>query len=525
MIDINEKPRRNPDGSLDVSYFLNVLCADKWWRINNLYWIKDQDGNKIKFRCNEEQTELFNEMHRLNVILKARQLGFTTFIQIYILDECLFTPNISCGVIAHTATDATAFFDDKIKFAYDNLAEFLKKINPAKNDSAKVLSFSNGSRIIVSTSLRSGTYQIIHVSEYGKLCAARPDRAAEVRNGSIPTVHNTGHVFVESTAEGRTGLFFDICETAKKQKEEMVELTPMDFKFFFFPWWKKDSYRLDAPVDLTNSAKAYFEDLKVRGIELNDAQKAWYVKQAKLYGDSVKREYPSYPEEAFEAAMHGAYFARQMAQVRAKSQILRIPIDPYLPISTFWDLGRNTTAIWFMQKVGFEYRFIDYFQASGEDIIYYVEMLKARKDGDRPYKYDTVYLPHDGDRKNLQSKHSVADILRSNGFDVKIVRRTLDKHDLAIETARRVLPMCYFDRNRCAEGIKCLDSYRCAWDDKLGDWRKEPVKDGTDHGADAFMTFSDGMFSQDEIQAFDSGIFADYAANSDARGRNAMTGY
>ena len=57
------------------------------WRLDNLYWITGKEGKRTKFRLNWAQETLFNEMHHLNVILKARQLGFTTFIQLFMLDR------------------------------------------------------------------------------------------------------------------------------------------------------------------------------------------------------------------------------------------------------------------------------------------------------------------------------------------------------------------------------------------------------------------------------------------------------
>ena len=104
---------------------------DQWWRLNNLYYIKDKRGRKVLFKPNWAQKQLYNRMWFLNIILKARQLGMTTFIQIFMLDVCLFNDNQAAGVIAHNREDAEDFFDKKIKFAYDNLPATLKgRIRP-----------------------------------------------------------------------------------------------------------------------------------------------------------------------------------------------------------------------------------------------------------------------------------------------------------------------------------------------------------------------------------------------------------
>jgi hypothetical protein len=92
------------------------------------YDIKDKTGAKVPFRMNADQEDFILNRHGLDVILKARQRGFTTVIQLDMLDDCLFTSNLSAGVIAHNLKDAKAFFGDKIKFAYDNLPEPFRKL-------------------------------------------------------------------------------------------------------------------------------------------------------------------------------------------------------------------------------------------------------------------------------------------------------------------------------------------------------------------------------------------------------------
>ena len=519
MIDIDTRPE-------STDHMLKVLLRDKEWRMANLYWIKvkepvaDKAGRpqfKVKFRMNRAQRRLLKAQHTRNVILKARQLGFTTFIQIYMLDECLFTQNINAGVIAHNLDDAIAFFKDKIKYAYDNLPPFIQELIPATNDSARELRFANGSVIRVGTSLRSGTYQLLHVSEYGKLCAKYPDRALEVKTGAFPTVPKDGTIWVESTAEGRGGGFYEMSIDAQRSANDNLPMTDLDFKFHFFPWHEDPGNTLDVIPHLIHQYEQYFEMLDKRGIELTDGQRNWYAATAKTQGEAMKREHPSFPEEAFEAAIEGAYFARQMAQIRAKGSICRVPIEPQIPIHTFWDLGRDTTSIWFFQKVGFDYRFVDYYQNDGEWMGHYLQVLKDRSDGGEPYLYGDMYLPHDGDRKSMGSPDSPADVLYQNNYSVRIVQRTPAK-DNSIERARAVLPKCYFDAERCYDGISCLDGYRKAWDDKLSTWKQQPLHDSNSHGADAFMTFADGFSHIEEVDE-------QYEEDHGTSGRNATTGY
>ena len=379
--------------------------ADKEWRLNNLYWIKDKDGKRILFRPNSAQQRFLDNRHGRDTILKCRQRGFTTLVQIDMLDECLFIPNTNAGVIAHNRDDAQAFFKDKIKYAYDNLAPHIKNNVPASNDAAGELRFENGSVIRVGTSLRSGTFQYLHISEYGKICAKYPEKAEEVRTGALPAVPRTGKVVIESTAEGRVGHFYELAGEGLKREEEGQKARELEYKTHFFPWWEAEEY-VSGPFDFTPEHYVrYFENLALEGIETTPEQQSWYMQEAKTLGDNMKREHPSTPQEAFEAAIEGAYFAKQMTQLRAKGHICSVPIDTVAPIHVFFDLGRDTTAMWFFQEVGFDWRFIDYFESSGEGMMYYVDVLKNRMDGTQPYNYGDIYLPHDGTRRSMATNN------------------------------------------------------------------------------------------------------------------------
>src|SRR5215470_16485685 len=119
--------------------------ADRCWRLDNLYTIQTKEGRKVPFRMNWAQTELLSNLHESNLILKARQLGFTTFIQLFMLDACLFNSNVRAGTIAHRLDDARVIFRDKVKYPYDNLPDVLKAARPIIRDSADELIFSNNS--------------------------------------------------------------------------------------------------------------------------------------------------------------------------------------------------------------------------------------------------------------------------------------------------------------------------------------------------------------------------------------------
>jgi len=461
------------------------------WRLDNLYYIVGEDPQtkklkRIKFKMNWAQRWLLDHLWFLNIILKARQLGFTTFICILFLDTALFRDDTHCGIVAHNREDAEEFFTNKIRYAYDQLPQWLQDARSAPSDSTKKLAFSNGSSIRVGTSLRSGTFYMLHISEFGKICARFPEKAREIVTGSINTVHPGSFIFIESTAEGRSGYFYEFCEAAKKMMLLGKTLNQLQFKFFFFPWWRDPKYQLDpSNVVITTEMQKYFDQLEAQGIRLSDAQKAWYVTKAETQRDDMMREFPSTPAEAFQASVVGSYYATEMTKMRKDRRITKVPYDPMYPVNTFWDIGFNDSmAIWFHQRVGNRNRIIDYVEDSGEGLAYYVRILLKEK----PYVYGTHYMPHDANNGSAQTGETFETYARGLGLrDIFVVPRARNADEVlkGIEAVRMFLGTTEIDEERCDKGIKCLDNYRKSWDEKLQEYRRTPLHDWASNGADA----------------------------------------
>jgi phage terminase large subunit len=203
--------------------------------------------------------------------------------------------------------------------------------------------------------------------------------------------------------------------------------------------------------------------------ELDDARKVM-----------TESQYEQEFECSFEAAIHGAVYAKDLRRAREMGRIRKVPYDSTRLVQTFWDLGRgDPTSIWFYQSIAGEKRFIDYFEDSGETITYYLAKLNAKG-----YQYDTLWLPHDAEHKHLETDKSVADICRANGFKVRIVPNL----PLAegINAARLLLASCYFDEERCAAGLEGLLNYRWDFNERLEELKSTPVHDWASHPADAF---------------------------------------
>lgn len=454
---------------------------------SGMYYIQDKQGHTVKYIPNFAQRQFLAEYHWRDIILKARQLGFSTCIDLMLLDLALFRPGTRVGIVADTEDTAKELLQTKIRFPYFHLPPELQSAINLTSDNVFGMEFTNGSAVHVGVTLRSGSYFAVHVSEFGKICSEHPDKAEEIISGTIETVPTDGMVIIESTARGRTGKFFEWWQRWSSQPPDK-ELSDLEYKPHFYPWYTNPDYVLDGNDPVPERIIAKFDGL---GVQLSLAQLRWYAAKELSLGDSMDREYPSCPEDAFRESLEGCYFAREMSACRREGRIAVVPVDPALPVNTYWDLGMDDSmAIVFAQSHGRERRIVDYHEGSGEGLPHYARVLQ-----DRGYNYGTHYAPHDIAVRELSGK-SRLETAASVGVRFRVLPRVASKMD-SIEQARRILASCWFDAGRCERLIKCLEEYRKRWDDTHGVWQTNPAKSEFNHGADAFQ----GLAMSDDAPA------------------------
>jgi len=274
--------------------------SDKFWRLTHLYHIINKSGDEVLFNLNWAQKELYDKEWDQMLVLKARQLGVTTYFSINFLDDCFWHANTSAGIIAHRKEDAEDIFKKKVKYAYDRMPRWTKTFNSATNDRSGELAFQNGSSYRVSTGFRSGTYQRLLVSEFGKICAKSPEVAKEIVTGSLNTVSADQVIAIESTAEGREGYFYEFSKEAEALSLSGCKLSPMQQRFFFFPWYEEPGYREAAEtIIVSRETQEYLDKIEIeRKRKIDEEQRRWYDMKQRMLGDAMKQEYPSNPKEA-----------------------------------------------------------------------------------------------------------------------------------------------------------------------------------------------------------------------------------
>ena len=490
---------------------LERCLKDPEWRLFSgcLYkiMIKGDDGEEafsMPFIPNRAQRRFIKRLWHRNIILKARQLGFTTLIAILWLDHALFNADQRCGIIAQDLEAAEAIFRDKVKFAYENLPEELRDRYPLAKETAKELLFRhNNSAIRVATSMRSGTIHRLHISEFGKICAKYPQKAQEVMTGSIPAVPTTGILVIESTAEGANGEFYELSRRAQALHHTHAALTPRDYRFHFYAWWQEPNYRMDATlISITHKQHNYFDGIEAEmGCTIDPEQRAWYVatQEADFPGrpERMWQEYPSTPDEAFQQSTEGHYLTKAITDLTKRGGITAVPMLD-LPVYTFWDIGNSDgSAIWFGQSLRGEDRFIDYYEERGMDLRHYVQKLQ-----EKGYVFGKHFLPHDADHKRLgDTNKSIKEMLQQAmpGQTFIIVPRVTQLMT-GVNTLRKHMRGAWFDKERCAFGLDRLRGYKKKYSQAMAKFIDEPDKSNEcTEGADALRQWA---------QAKESGLYS-----------------
>jgi len=188
-------------------------------------------------------------------------------------------------------------------------------------------------------------------------------------------------------------------------------------------------------------------------------------------------------ECSFQAAITGSYYGAIIEKLEEEGRIAEVQYDESLDVETWWDLGLNdSTSIWFAQRYKGEIRLIDYYENAGEGLDHYVNILDQKG-----YEYSKHILPHDVKVRELGNYgKSRLESLLELGIAGEVAPK-LSIED-GIEAVRKSLPNCWFDKNKCRQGIEYLKAYQKKWDDKNQCFRNKPHHNYASHCADSFRT-------------------------------------
>lgn len=155
-----------------------------------------------------------------------------------------------------------------------------------------------------------------------------------------------------------------------------------------------------------------------------------------------------YLQNPDDALAEGVVYKKQVELLIEEGRFLNIPVEPSLPVYTFWDLGRNDDmVIWLMQPFRNELRMIACYANRDEDMPHYINWLK---DFQEKYKirYAQHMAPHDIEVHDLMINEKRTDQAKKMGIKFKTVERCKNKRE-SIDSLKKLFPRIYIDKVRC----------------------------------------------------------------------------
>ena len=408
----------------------------------------------IPYKPRDLQLEIHNNLKRFNVLVCHRRFGKT----VLCINE-LFKRAAMCRKDRPRFAYIAPLFRQAKQVAWDYLKHYSQPLpGTVANEAELRVDLPNGARVQLfgadnPDALRGIYLDGVVLDEYGQM---RPQLWTEVIRPAL--TDREGYAIFIGTPKGRNA-FHDLYQSALAN-----------------PAWFAALYRAS-------------ETRVLPGYELEAAQQ-----------DMSEDEYAQEFECSFEAAIVGAYYGKLINQADIDGRIGNVPWDPAVLVHTAWDLGiGDSTAIWFIQQVGREVRWINYHEASGEALSYYARVLK-----DLPYVYGEHLLPHDGGARELGTGKTRQETLASLGIDTRV--NALQAVDDGINAVRNLIPRSWFDRTKCERGLEALRNYRRDWNDQMGTFKPRPRHDWASHGADAARTGAAGLPDLETGPVFTPGL-------------------
>jgi len=345
------------------------LLSDKEWRMSHLYKIKTKDQRLVKYKWNLAQEDYNQNKVSMNIILKARQHGFTTDGLLDMLDRSISTKNTNSAIVAHEQKKVQTLFEI-VKRGYENLPEQLRP--RVSFDNRNELYFPElDSKIYVALDTRGDTVHNLHISEVAFIT-----NAEEKMTGILESVPKGGRITLESTANGMGGYFFDEWENPHSE-----------FKKHFYNWMWAEEYR-EPTLKTLDELDAEYRELAVRygtiqdireRFQLDKEQFNFYIQKVRRHKEYVMQEYPTTITEAFIAAGRNVFHI-----VDLNKHKLLPPID-----RKYGDV-----LIWEQPLKGFKYVIgCDVAEGLGGDYST-IEVLNAHT-GEQAAEYRSNHIPPD----------------------------------------------------------------------------------------------------------------------------------
>lgn len=303
------KTKRISDGTRKK---LNKIMSDFSLFCKNFIKIVNNDGELVPFILNPEQQDFILKMDKFNIILKARQIGFSTMSLAHCLWQAVRNPNTNYVIISHNMESAATLFERLKSYNSNVPRDKYPNIFPeVKRENRNELLFENGSRIIVANSDgkdigRGNTFQFVLLSE---MAFYKKDQERVLLSVEQALARNPeSKIVIESTANGTGNFYHELFMKSWKNLDDSR------YKAFFYNWYakayeKQFKYEHDLAEEWFKSVNKG-DRLRERTLEKDEKVlfdsgcnlrflmwRRWKLSSMKL--EDFQQEYPSFPIEAF----------------------------------------------------------------------------------------------------------------------------------------------------------------------------------------------------------------------------------
>lgn len=244
-----------------------IVFCEEYTKIVNNY------GDLVPFILNDEQRDFVSNMSKFNLILKSRQIGFSTISLAYCLWQALNKANTSYLIVSLDNKGVTELFNRLKRMNFNLPREKYSYFPTTIKDNRDELAWSNGSRIIVSVPSenvgRGSTFQYVLLSEFAFYELDQAKLLTSVTQSLAK--NNDSKIVIESTANATGNYFYDLCTRSEKGKT--------NYKAFFYGW-------------ISNAHKTQFKaeiDQAVEWYKANNKRKR--LSEADLVTDELKHLY------------------------------------------------------------------------------------------------------------------------------------------------------------------------------------------------------------------------------------------
>lgn len=220
-------------------------------------------------------------------------------------------------------------------------------------------------------------------------------------------------------------------------------------------------------------------------VKANHCDNPWLPQELEREREDCLRAQPDQYDHIWEGGYatvtEGAYYAQVLATARNEGRIGSVTEDKLLAKRAYWDIGvSDATAIWVTQQLGDKLRFIDHYEAVGQDLSAHLAWLRSNG-----HDNAECVLPHDGAKRDAVTAIRFEDHIRNAGFNVRTVENQGKGAAIKrVEAARNKFNRFWFDEEKCANGLKAIGWYHEK--QNQGGYGVGPEHDWASHSADAF---------------------------------------